>query len=95
VYFKLSNDKFGNEEERDRLFALEDELERVIEGSGVGEYDGNEVGGGVFTCYMYSPSADELFEAIIPIINSFSALPGSYVVKRYEEHSAKEIRIEL
>jgi len=84
VYIKLSDDKFGTKEERERLFKLEDEITPIVEHLS-GEFDGNEIGGGFFMLYVYGTSADELLDAISPILNKFPIPIGSYAEKRYRQ----------
>ena len=55
VHLKLSDSGFGTEAEREALFELEQRLERAILAAAVGEFDGNEVGEGLCTLYMYGP----------------------------------------
>ena len=54
----------------DRLFELEDQLEKAISEAKVGEYDGNEIAvdGSDGSLYMYGPDADRLFAVVEPII---------------------------
>jgi hypothetical protein len=58
--------------ESDELFrqieALEDQLHSVIAAAGVGEFDGNEIGQGELTLYMYGPDAEKLFAVIAPVL---------------------------
>jgi hypothetical protein len=95
VWVRLSNDDSGTEQEREKLFKLEDELIPLIEKSGAGEYDGNEIGGGFFTLYMYGSSASRLWEAISPTLKRFQVPSGSYAIKRYGKPGAKEERVAL
>ena len=68
-----------------RLFVLEDKLESAIKRSQVGEYDGNEVAtdGSDGFLYMYGPSADRLFEVVIPVLKTADFMRGADVVRRY------------
>lgn len=77
------------------IFALEDRLIEVIEHAAVGEFDGNEVGGGTCTLYMYGPNADQLFESIFPVLAQQDFPSGSYAIKRLGNPGAPEQRIEL
>ena len=99
VHIPLSDDEHGSEEEREALFEVEDQLVEAIEGAGVGEYDGNEVGGGEFVMYIYGPDADALFSAAEPILRTLQPPPGEfYAVKRYgnaDDLDAHEARIDL
>jgi len=53
ITIPLHSGKTGNAEERNkRLYALEDQLIAATKESGAGEYDGNEIGEGVFTIYI-------------------------------------------
>ncbi len=95
VYIRLSDEKSGNAQERGDLFKLEDQLLTAIEKSGAGEYDGNEIGEGFFTLYMYGPSATRLWETAAPTVKAFRAPSGSYVIKRYGKPGSKQDRISL
>jgi hypothetical protein len=85
----------GTREENRRLFQLEDELIKTIESAGAGEYDGNEIGEETFTMYAYGPSADKLFDAVIPVLAQHHLPPGSQVVKRYGKPGAREDRVRI
>lgn len=60
----------------DQLAPLEDALSSAIESAKVGEFDGNEIGQGELTLYMYGPDADKLFAVISPILCSSSLVRG-------------------
>jgi hypothetical protein len=97
VHFKLSNDEHGTTQEREAVFALEDELEQAIASQAVGEFDGNEFGGGEAVLYAYGPNADSLFRAMEPSLRAFSARPA-FAVLRYgaaADPTANEQRIDL
>jgi len=97
VHFKLSDDQHGTVEERESVFALEDELEHAIESMTAGEFDGNEFGGGEAVLYAYGPDADALFAAMEAPLRAFPARPA-FVILRYGEPSdatATERRVEL
>lgn len=82
VHLKLSDDGFGGEAERESIFQLEQELEKAITAARAGEFDGNEFGEGQCTLYMYGPSAEALFRAIAPILESSPLARGATVIKR-------------
>jgi hypothetical protein len=92
---KLNSGDMGSTEERQRITALEDQLSDAIKRSSAGEFDGDEYGGGVCTVYMYGPSAERLFAAVLPVLKKFRAPKGSYVVKRYGKPGAKQDRVAL
>lgn len=94
VYLKLSDSKFGGDAEIDKCFKLESDLEKVVDEAGVGNVDGNEVGGGEFTLFIYGPKADAIEKVILPKIVEFKPSKGSHYVKRYgsvDDDSAKEV----
>lgn len=68
-----------------KLFALEDELEKVISAAGAGEFDGNDMAtdGSDGYLYMYGPNADKLFEAIKPILEKSIFMRGAKAKLRY------------
>jgi hypothetical protein len=82
-----------------RLFALQDELKRVIDAAHVGEFDGNEIA--VSGCdgyfFMYGPDADELLAAIRPTLERTDFMKGARVKLRYGPpgDDAKELQIVL
>ncbi len=80
-----------------RLFALEDELEKAIENSGTGEYDGNEIAvdGSEGCLYLYGPDADSLFSVVKPILEKTPFTNGAHVTKRYgpPQDSSKEAHV--
>jgi hypothetical protein len=80
VRFPLSDDGFGSDAEFNAMVALSDALEAAITAAGVGEFDGNELGGGECTLFMYGPDAHQLFSAVLA---GSRLVRGVYVVKRY------------
>jgi hypothetical protein len=90
---KLRSGQMGNDEDRRRIVALEDQLSHAIKNTAAGEFDGDEYGGGVCTIYMYGPTAERLFAVAMPILNKFHAPAGSYVTKRYGKPGSKQDRV--
>ena len=78
VYLKLSDDEFGEFDEREAIFALEDRLIEAITSKSAGEYDGHEFGEGFGTLYMYGESADALYQVALPIVREYSTHSGPY-----------------
>jgi hypothetical protein len=98
VHLKLSDDKYGTPQERDRIRKLSRELERAIESKGVGELDGDEFGAGECTLFMYGPDANALFSVIEPMLRQSPVANGGWAVKRYGHETRpdrKEVRIDL
>ncbi len=97
VFLKLSDGEYGTSGEIDTIHELSEILGEAIEKQEAGEFDGDEIGEGEATLFMYGPDADKLFEAIKePLLASPLSRDG-YVVKRYGPAKAgvKEERIEL
>jgi hypothetical protein len=98
VHLMLSDDNFGAEMEREAIFELEDRLADAIEGPGIGEFDGNEFGGGECTLYMYGNDADRMFNAVAPILRSTRFARGGYALKRFGDAAdplAMEVKVPL
>jgi hypothetical protein len=81
VHFKLTGDSFGSEEERAAIYALQGTLRNSIDTAGVGEFDGNEFGGGEAVLYAYGPDAGDLFKAMEPVLRDFSIRPAFAIVR--------------
>jgi hypothetical protein len=96
VHIPLSNDEFGTEQEQEAAFALEEELEEAVSASGVGEFDGNELGGGECVFFMYGPNADLLYSLVQPILRVRPIAARGYAIKRYgdaDDPDAAEVRV--
>lgn len=83
IHFPLSDDELGSDPEFDAMVMLSDDLAAAIDAADVGEFDGNELGGGECKLYMYGPDADRLFASIQPVLAKSVMVRGGYVVKRY------------
>ncbi|WP_018320043.1 hypothetical protein [Bradyrhizobium sp. WSM2793] len=83
VHVPLSNPGRGTAEEHASIHSVSDRLQDAIVLQEVGEFDGDEFGGGECQLFMYGPDANALFEAILPILSSWPALKGGYAVKRF------------
>ena len=90
ISMRLSNDHFGTEAEDDSLANLESELDRRLNETKAGEWDGHETGGGYHKIFLYGSCAERLSEAILPTVLEYAALPGSYMVKRFGELGSDE-----
>jgi hypothetical protein len=95
VYVSLSDDRFGNSEEIDALFSLEEDLACAVDDAGVGVYDGNEIGEGTFVMFLYGQEADALSHVVLEVLGEYELPAGSYLIKRYGEPGAREERVDL
>lgn len=72
------------------VWSTEEKVTKAIESAGVGEYDGNEVGGGEFVMYAYGPDAEKLSQAVTSALKD-SHLPSKIkVTKRFGPPGARE-----
>ena len=67
------------------IFALEQDLARVLEAVDAGEFDGNEIAvdGSDAYFYMYGRDADRMLEVIRPTLEAASFMRGARVSLRY------------
>jgi hypothetical protein len=93
VYFPLSDAGFGSARELEVLGGLGDDLREVIAEAEVGEFDGYDVGERQYTLYLYGPNADELFDAIEPLLVKQKWPRDVVAVKRYGAPGAAEVRV--
>jgi hypothetical protein len=93
IYIPLSGSHISKEE-KDAIFALEDELEKAITNAQYGELDGDEFGSKEAVIYMYAPDADKLHEIINPVLDFTIFVKGTRVVTRYgdaDDENAREV----
>jgi len=98
LHIPLSDGQLGTKAERDRCFDLEEKIAEAVSLAGVGEHDGNEVGGGEFTIWCYGMDA----KAIVPILRDHVLAAnlhhGAWIHLRLgdvEDEDAPEERIDL
>ncbi len=93
LHLPLSNSGLGTPEEFDRWSELEEALDSLVEEKGVGSLDGNEIGGGEYTIWLYGPDGNRLAEVVISAAKAFGIPPGASVFLRHgdvEDPGAKE-----
>lgn len=98
AHLPLLEDPFGSERERGIIADLAGELQHAIDMRNVGEFDGEEFGGGRCVLYMYGPNADRLFAVVEPILKATPLAQGGFAIKRYGEAKdaiAAEVRVNL
>jgi len=78
-----------------QIAALAEKLKSAIAEASAGEFAGVEIGDGESTLYMNGADAELLYKAIAPSLRAFRPARGSYLVKRYGEAGAKEVRVAL
>jgi hypothetical protein len=97
VTYRLSGEDFGSVQEWEEVRQLERRLAAAIDEAGVGEFDGNEFGGGRVVLFAYGPNAAALFAAIERLLRDFPARPASVVLRFGEaaDPTAREVRVDL
>lgn len=77
------------------IHAFTDHLQKVINASGKGTFDGDEFGEGQCGIFMYGPNADELFAVVMPHVATWRKAAGGQIIKRYGDRYGREERIAL
>lgn len=97
VRYTLTGEAFGEEQERQAVYALQKRLAEAIAGADVGEFAGNEFGGGEVTLYAYGPDATRLFTAMEPQLRAFPARPAHATLRfgEADDPTAVEQRVDL
>jgi hypothetical protein len=70
-------------EDFDRMVELSDKLTEAVEKANVGMLDGNEIGGGETTLFMYGPDAEAVFRAIEPVLLQEESARGAKATIRW------------
>ncbi|MER7514298.1 hypothetical protein ACIP46_38840 [Streptomyces lavendulae] len=97
AHCRLADAGFGDPTQREAVRQAQALLTEAIEQADVGEFDGNEYGGGEVALYAYGSDADALFAVMAPILNDLPFRPA-HVVLRYgsaDDPSAAEHRVDL
>lgn len=86
---------FDGTQVANEFWSVQERLYEVVEQSGAGEFDGNEVGGESATFFAYGPDAVRLFEVMQSVLNDCSQLRGARVVLRKGGPGAPETELKL
>lgn len=81
IVLKLSNRQMGTHQERADLEAFTDELDAAVRDAGVGEYDGDELGGGECTLFFCGPDPDRMLAVLLPLLKRSPLARGAQVVR--------------
>ncbi len=79
----------------DDFWELNERLYQEIARSGAGEFDGNEVGQDSATLFAYGPNADQLFQAIEPVLRSYPVCRNARVVIRHGGPGSPQTELKL
>ncbi|MEU8465654.1 hypothetical protein [Streptomyces sp. NPDC029003] len=95
--YRLAEGGLGESSQRQLVRQAQSRLAEVIRQADVGEFDGNEYGGGEVVLYAYGPNADALLVVMAPILQALPFRPA-HVILRYgsvDDPSAAEHRVDL
>ncbi|HEX6811663.1 MAG TPA: hypothetical protein VF384_08585 [Planctomycetota bacterium] len=81
VVLALSNKQMGTTKERLELEAFGDALEALVTEAGVGEYDGNEFGGGECILFFCGSDVDKLLGVLLPVLRRSPLCRGGHLVR--------------
>lgn len=79
----------------ERYHAIQDELEAAILLHHAGVLDGDEWSEGLCTVYFYGPDADQLWDAVAPVLEKHPFPKGSYAIRQYGPPGSRTERIDL
>lgn len=81
VVLRLSNRQMGTSRERQEIEAFADELAAAAQEAAVGEYDGDEIGGGECTLFFCGPDIDRLLAVLLPLLKHSPLCRGGHLVR--------------
>lgn len=85
IVLRLSNRQMGTWQERQDLQAFADALEAAVLEAGVGEYDGDELGGGECTLFFTAPDCDALLAVLRPLLARSPWGRGAQLVRMVDD----------
>jgi hypothetical protein len=77
------------------LATIEDQLSSAVTRDGTGDFDGNEVGQGGATLFMYGPDAERLFRTVEPVLRAYPLCRGARAVIRAGGPGGRERELKL
>ena len=84
VVLRLSNRNMGTHEERSQIELLAEQLESAVLEANVGEYDGDEFGGGECILFFCGPDEDQLLAVLRPLLQRSALARGAHFVRLVE-----------
>ncbi len=84
VVLKLSNRQTGTPTEQAEIDELGDQLGELVLDSGVGEFDGEELGGGECTMFFCGPDVQALIDLLRPVLRRSPLTRGAQFVRLIE-----------
>ena len=84
VVLRLSNRQMGTNEERMAIEAFASELEQAVLDAGVGEYDGDEIGGGQCMLFFCGSDVEKLIAVLRPLLHHAPLARGAHFERLVE-----------
>jgi len=81
VVLRLSNRRMGTRDEREAIEAFADELDLALTEAAVGEYDGDEIGGGECVLFFCGPDVDAMLAVLQPLLQRSPICRGGHLVR--------------
>jgi hypothetical protein len=79
----------------DQSVPLEEELIALMEPTDIGYHDGNEIGGGETTLWLFGVDAEQLFKFIEPTLRSNPFSKNAKITLRFGQHGSPEREFNL
>ena len=79
----------------DKSTPIEEELIALLEPTNFAYHDGNEIGGGRTTLWMFGTDAEQLFTFVEPTLRRFEFCTSARIVLRFGEPGAPEREFRL
>jgi len=92
VVLQLSNRQMGTNEERAEIALLADKLDAVVQEAGLGEYDGDEYGGGECVLFFCGPDEMALIGFLRPLLQRSPYGRGAHFVRLVEAQNGEMTR---
>ncbi|MEY4674594.1 MAG: hypothetical protein RL148_2378 [Planctomycetota bacterium] len=94
VVLTLSNRSMGTASDRLAIEKLSDELADAVETAGVGEFDGDETGGGTCTLFFAGPDPRKILQTIQPVLRRSAFSRGAEAVMGFGE-DGRPLRLKI
>ena len=95
VVLQLSGRDMGTITECDTLENFAEQLEAAILEAGVGEYDGNEIGGGEYILFFCGPDIDALIAVLRPLLARSPLAQGARFERMIDGDDGEMVRQKL
>ena len=80
-----SGEFYGTKEEQEMLFRTEETMDRILIDAGIGDVDGNEVGGGGVAYYAFGSDAPQVWAALEAAARAVPFRPASVEIVMSED----------